>query len=116
MSRPILLNDVPASKRSTVFLSFFYQFEGNGDKPNPNDSLVLQFKKSDGSWITVWPLTGDVVLRQPNVFNQKYIQVTDEFSATNFNLSLPLMVDWLDPLIPGISTTYTSIRIEPVQV
>ena len=48
VSRPIRLNDVPVSNRGSVFLSFFYQFEGNGDKPNATDSLVLQFKRNDG--------------------------------------------------------------------
>jgi len=84
LSRPIRLNDVPISKRSTVYLSFFYQFEGNGDKPNPSDSLILQFQKSDSSWVTVWPKPGEIVIRQPNIFNQKYVQVTDDFFSNHF--------------------------------
>lgn len=83
-SRPILLDEVPFSKRNSVFLSFFYQFEGNGDKPNPADSLILEFKKGDGTWTTVWPLPGENLIKQPNVFNQKYVQVTDEYFTNDF--------------------------------
>ncbi len=84
LSRPIDLTEVPSSLQNTLFLSFFYQMEGNGDKPNDIDSLILQFKKPDNSWETVWPLPGELVNTQSNVFTQKIIQVTSEFIGSNF--------------------------------
>jgi len=84
LSRPIDLTKVPASIRTTIFLSFYYQQEGNGDIPNENDSLVLQFKKPDGSWETVWPLPGEVVSPLTNFFTQKILQVTPEYIWEGF--------------------------------
>ncbi len=84
LSQPINLSEVPSSLRNTIFLSFFYQMEGNGDKPNDTDSLILQFKKPDGSWKTVWPLPGESVNTQSNIFVQKIIQVTDDFIGPDF--------------------------------
>lgn len=42
-----------------VFLSFFYQPQGNGNRPESKDSLRLEFfKKSDSTWNRVWGVTG----------------------------------------------------------
>lgn len=40
---------------SNVFLSFFYQFGGNGETPEETDSLRVEFKNADGRWVSVWP-------------------------------------------------------------
>jgi len=39
---------------SAVYLLFYWQPEGLGEKPDAEDSLVLQFKNKDQSWSTVW--------------------------------------------------------------
>ena len=38
-----------------VFLSFFYQFAGNGDTPEESDSIRVEFKDASGIWVGVWP-------------------------------------------------------------
>ncbi|MEQ9166225.1 MAG: T9SS type A sorting domain-containing protein [Fulvivirga sp.] len=40
---------------SNVYLSFFYQFGGNGETPEETDSLRVEFKNASGQWISVWP-------------------------------------------------------------
>ena len=40
---------------NNVFLSFFYQFGGNGETPEDTDSLRVEFKNADGRWVSVWP-------------------------------------------------------------
>jgi len=45
----------------SVYLSFQYQAQGNGNAPEQNDSLRLDFfSKADSSWVRVWsvPCTG----------------------------------------------------------
>lgn len=38
----------------SIYLSFFYQAQGLGDKPEPGDSLLLFFKNAQGEWNQVW--------------------------------------------------------------
>ncbi len=51
-SKPINLN-YPGN--TTIFLSFFYQPQGLGDRPEPSDSLILQFYSPiTASWHPIW--------------------------------------------------------------
>jgi hypothetical protein len=47
-------NTISYSLGDSIYLSFFYQGQGLGDRPESRDSLVVQFKKNDGSWNNVW--------------------------------------------------------------
>ncbi len=55
-SRPIDLSGLSAT--SNVVLSFYWQPQGLGERPDPGDSLVLQFKTAD-DWRTVWSQRGN---------------------------------------------------------
>jgi hypothetical protein len=72
-SCPIDLNALTVA--SNVYISFYYQFAGNGDQPEDTDSLSLEFKNSSGEWITVWP--GTTVLNRTGAFVQALVQVDD---------------------------------------
>lgn len=45
--------EVTIAERNSVFLSFSYQWQGNGEAPDANDYLALQFKNNSGEWETV---------------------------------------------------------------
>jgi len=75
VSQPIKLTEVPVSLRETVFLSFFFQVKGLGNQPEPEDSLHLYFKKSDGSWQKMWPLAADNIPLDPTIFTEKIVKV-----------------------------------------
>jgi rhodanese-related sulfurtransferase len=45
----------------SIYLSFFVQPQGNGFKPETNDSLLLYFKNITGDWIKVWHQLGSAV-------------------------------------------------------
>ena len=54
-----LSNNVP---NDFLYLSFFYQAKGNGEIPNENDSLRVEFIDFDGDWHKAWSITGkDIV-------------------------------------------------------
>jgi hypothetical protein len=72
-SCPIDLNALTVA--SNVYISFYYQFAGNGDQPEDTDSLSLEFKNSSGEWITVWP--GTTVLNRTGAFVQALVKVDD---------------------------------------
>lgn len=47
----------------SIYLSFFYQPQGNGFYPETGDSLILYLKKntSTGAWVKVWSVAGSTV-------------------------------------------------------
>ena len=46
----------------SVFLSFYYQAKGNGNQPQANDSLRLEFfRKSDSLWVRQWAVSGSAL-------------------------------------------------------
>ncbi|MDH5603266.1 MAG: hypothetical protein OEY51_04990, partial [Cyclobacteriaceae bacterium] len=55
-SQPIDLSLYGPSDK--IYMSFFYQAKGEGEIPNKNDSLRLEFKQKNGLWKTAWSITG----------------------------------------------------------
>ncbi|MGI9544074.1 MAG: T9SS type A sorting domain-containing protein [Cyclobacteriaceae bacterium] len=53
-SQPINLSGLTSGQQNSLFLSFFWQKRGNGEIPDSEDSLRLQFKNNLGQWITQW--------------------------------------------------------------
>ena len=59
LSKPIDLSDLSEEEKKSLFLSFYYQAQGLGEKPDPDDSLRLQFKSSKDKWYTQWVRKGE---------------------------------------------------------
>lgn len=92
-----VLNSVPfdlsafSPVNDSLFFSFFYQSTGLGNKPEPEDSLKLEFKAKDGSWKRVWGMAG-YALTTDNLFSRKVFPLKDsiyfhknfEFRFTNY--------------------------------
>jgi hypothetical protein len=57
----------------SIYLSFFYQPQGNGFSPEEQDSLMLYFLNRNGLWKKMWGKEGTVL--QP--FEQVMVPVTD---------------------------------------
>ena len=70
-SRPIDLSGLNGN--TSVWLSFFYQPQGLGDIPEANDSLILQFKDTSGTWIRQWAKEG----RADTAFTRVNINILD---------------------------------------
>lgn len=75
ISCPINLAEVVPSKRSTVFLSFWWQIKGNGETPEERDSIRLQLLDSTGVWHTTWTESGSSA-NNTTSFNQTSIQLS----------------------------------------
>ncbi len=75
VSQNIDLTQVPTNLRSTVYLSFFYQFYGLGESPEEQDSLILYFKNIDGLWDKIWPKQGENYATDPTIFTEIFTQV-----------------------------------------
>ena len=70
-SKPINLN-YPSS--DSIFLSFYYQAQGLGDKPEPGDSLILEFySPNQKTWHSIWSTPGTVT----QDFKQIILPITD---------------------------------------
>ncbi len=78
VSRTIDLSAVPVAQRNQIFLSFFYQWGGFADTPDPSDFLTLEFKNNTGQWETVITLYSDNTEQLPNVFYDTSIRINQE--------------------------------------
>lgn len=88
VSRPIALDLVPVGERGSVYLSFYYQFRGNGEPPDPGDQLRVLFRNSSGAWVNVLTIENDGTFPS-NVFTQKLIPVTGgEYFHNNFQFNI----------------------------
>ena len=72
----------------SVFLSFYYQPQGNGNKPETKDSLRLEFfRQSDSSWVRMWGTPGAA----NHAFLQVMIPVDTSFQNNKFQFRF---VNW----------------------
>ncbi len=67
----------------SVYLSFFWQLNGNGEIPDSEDSLVLQFKDPTGQWQNVWSQVGGRE-NESNDFTQQLVQVASNYFFDSF--------------------------------
>ena len=65
----------------SVFLSFYYQPQGNGNKPETQDSIRLEFfRQRDKTWISMWGTPGV----QNHAFKKIMIPVDTSFHNNEF--------------------------------
>lgn len=76
VSAPIRMDLVSEADRSRIFISFFYQFHGNGEPPDAGDLISLSFKNNIGGWEVVWTKENDGTLSK-DVFESLVIPITD---------------------------------------
>ncbi len=61
-----------------IYLSFFYQPQGLSDRPEVQDSFLLEFKNSSGQWTRIWQVSGldnSISAFQLIPFQQQYIAI-----------------------------------------
>lgn len=144
VSAPIRMDLVSDADKTRIFISFFYQYHGNGEPPDEGDLLSLSFKNSTGNWEVMWSIENDGTLEKDQ-FEQLIIPITDQrffhdkfqFKIENFaRLSGPydtwhvdyiyinngkLQVDPVRPLFPDrtitskLSSTFTDYWSMPIK-
>ncbi len=77
VSRAIRLDLVDSLVRPSVYLSFYYEFMGNGEAPNPGDKLSVEFLNDQGKWELVWSVDTEGT-DQPDTFKVAVIPVADK--------------------------------------
>lgn len=88
ISRKIKMSEVPVNERSTVYLSFFFEWKGNGEGPDANDFLRVEFLNDQGSWVTQENIYGDGNFYD-SVFYMKFFPVTGpQFYHDDFQFRL----------------------------
>ena len=93
-SKPIFLNINSSGNTATLsdslYLSFYYQAEGLGDKPETSDSLIVQFwSPNDNKWFSVWNTPGerlDTNYKQVMIpiLDAKYLKAGFKFRFANY--------------------------------
>ncbi|MBI1769176.1 MAG: T9SS type A sorting domain-containing protein [Bacteroidetes bacterium] len=61
ISRPIRMDLVDPSRQDSVFIFFYYQYQGNGEPPDPQDEFSLWFKQDSTTWKKVWTVQYDTL-------------------------------------------------------
>lgn len=91
VSAPIQLDLVSTSERAGVAITFFYQFKGNGEAPDPGDILSLAFKNDLGVWDPIWSIentgsliTDKFILVTIPITDPKYFHEAFQFRFQNF--------------------------------
>lgn len=83
-SNPIKLTTLTTAERSAVYLSFAYQWQGNGEPPDPNDYMRVEFKTEQNTWETVMNIPFRASLDR-TVFYDTIVQVNgDRFFHKSF--------------------------------
>lgn len=85
---------VAVAERNTVYLSFAYQWQGNGEPPDPNDFLQLEMLDVDSTWaivMTIVPKTSlsrtefyDTIIQIPNTGDRLFFHDQFQFRFQNF--------------------------------
>jgi len=91
VSQPIRMDLVSPGLQNTVYISFFVQWFGRGEPPDPGDVLKLSLKAQDGTWEDVLMLETNPSFEQ-DVFRHFVVQIADpkffhdafQFRFTNF--------------------------------
>lgn len=80
-SRPINLSTdyVGLGERSGVYLSFFYQWQGNGEAPDASDFFRVEFFGADSTWVTALTIT-----TVPDFTRDQFYQAIVQVSGDNF--------------------------------
>lgn len=95
ISNPINLS---FTSDTTIYLSFYFQPQGLGNRPDDRDSLLLEFYNSDldeweGAW-ACWLTASDSTLHEVNKLKNSITEkVTAKFDSTFFLVHLPITED-----------------------
>jgi len=79
ISAPIRMDLPTATERLAIALTFFYEFQGNGEPPDAGDILTLAFKNDLNQWEVVWSIenTGTLI-------KDKFIPITIPITNSKF--------------------------------
>ncbi|MDH5367892.1 MAG: hypothetical protein OEW67_12975, partial [Cyclobacteriaceae bacterium] len=83
-SLPIDLSTLTATEKSTVYLSFFYQKQGNGELPDNEDGLRVEFlsiSATDTTWKTV---IAPNIINGANVTDTAFHQVIQQVTGEEY--------------------------------
>ena len=86
------------SMADSIYLSFYYQRQGNGDPSDQRDSLIVQFKDNSGNWRTTWRAKGGSVspftMVMLGVKDVRYLHKGFQFRFINFSRHTGNLNQW----------------------
>ncbi len=114
-SKPINLK---YNQNDSVYLSFYYQPQGNGNAPQEKDSLVLQYYSPlQKEWVNIWSTTGSENQNfkrvHLNISENKFLQNGFRFRFYNYATLSGCLDHWnIDYVILGKDRTMNDTVIE----
>lgn len=87
-SQPIDLSALSDAEKASTYLSFYWQLQGAGERPDLRDSLKLYFLDSANMWHLVWNQTG-TASTDPTLFQQQLLSLQETGQALDANFFHP---------------------------
>lgn len=79
---------VSVAERNGVYLSFYYEWKGNGEAPDEKDYLQVQFRNQEGDWETAHTIVSTLDL-DPTKFYQVIVKIDgDRFFYNAFQFRI----------------------------
>ena len=72
------------NERDSIYMSFFWNFNINGEYPDYQDTLKLMFLNKFDIWETVWYKNGGNTNFNGNYFNYEILNITSNYIHKNF--------------------------------
>jgi hypothetical protein len=116
VSAPIRMDLPTASEKSAIAITFFYEYQGNGEPPDAGDLLSLSFKDSLDVWKEIWSIENDGALMKDKftavtipITGGQYFHDDFQFRFQNFaRLSGPYDTWHVDYIYIGNGKSQTS--------
>lgn len=88
ISRKIKMSEVLPAERGSVYLSFYYQWRGNGESPDNVDFLRIEFRNDQGAWVEILTIHGDEVADGDTFYHAMLPIAGDAYYHDNFQFRL----------------------------
>lgn len=75
---------VTPEERSSVYLSFFFQWQGNGEAPDSDDFLELEFKNSENAWESILSIFPEADFDRTKFYDTLFQIQGDQFFHERF--------------------------------
>ncbi len=118
-SKPIFL-DYPAV--DSIYFSFYYQAQGFGNNPQPQDSLILEFRAPGKNWTKIWHANGSPIPTDSSfkkimipIASTDYLQKGFQFRFKNYATLSGFLDHWhIDYIDLRRNRTYNDIYADDV--
>ncbi|MBK5278732.1 MAG: T9SS type A sorting domain-containing protein, partial [Bacteroidia bacterium] len=84
VSRPLRMDLVDVLNRESVYLSFYFQYRGNGEPPDAGDQLIVSIKNNNDKWNIIKVIENDGTLEDNKFYSSILLISGDQYFYDGF--------------------------------